>query len=69
MDTPKEACSQAVSQAVENRIKRVFWELDDLMVLLSPDAPAHVAEAWSALYKGMSPEFIKRRDEFRGLGG
>src|SRR4051812_8886843 len=66
--TERDAALREVSQAIEKKIERAFWELDDIMVTLSPDAPAHVAEAWAALHKGMSPGFIARRDILRGFG-
>lgn len=65
--TERDAALREVSQAIEKKIERAFWELDDIMVTLSPDAPAHVAEAWAALHKGMPIEFIVKRDQLRGL--
>jgi hypothetical protein len=56
-----------VMQAIDGRVVQAFWLLDDIMVALSPDAPQHVADAWSALHAAMSPEFIAARDRYRGL--
>lgn len=67
MTTAREAATAGISQSVAQKAERAFWELDDVMVALSPDAPQHVADAWSALYKGMTTEFIAERDRLRGL--
>jgi hypothetical protein len=63
-DTRAEAFAP-IMQTIEDRIVQAFWLLDDIMVALSPDAPQHVADAWLALHKGMSPEFIAARNRRR----
>lgn len=56
-----------VMKQVRIKLESAFWELDDIMVALSPDAPQQVADAWSALHNIMTPEFIAKRDKMRGL--
>ena len=57
----------AFQDRVQRKIEAAFWELDDVMVTLAPDAPKNVTIAWSALYRMMTPEFIDERDRKRGL--
>ena len=62
----QQSAYEIVSEGVRKRLERAFWEVDDVVVALAPDAPPEVMDAWTALHKAMTPEFIARRDRLRG---
>jgi len=67
MASVKDEAFDQVLEPISAKIEAAFWELDAVMAALSVDAPVHVAEAWAALHKGMSPEFIAKRYRLRGV--
>lgn len=62
----QQSAYEIVSEGVRKRLERAFWEVDDVVVALAPDTPPEVMDAWTALHKAMTPEFIARRDRLRG---
>lgn len=50
-----------------DKLEAAFFELDDIVVALAPDAPQKMMDAWNALHDLMTPEFLAKRDKLRGF--
>lgn len=67
MDTARQRALAPVLARAQRKLETAFWHVDDVLVTFSPDEPPGLAEAWSALHRLMTPEFLARRDQVRGL--
>jgi len=68
MSDPRAEAFGAIQEQIQRKLEVAFWPLDDLVFALSPDTPAGILEAWAALHKLMTPEFIANRNKLRGVG-